>query len=88
MKLTTSSRKQSHTHEEVFGHLSEAMLTAAEAADYLEVSMTTFSRIVGVSKVASNDRSNQMYSTAALRELKQHDEVAGRAWQATNFGAM
>lgn len=34
------------SHEQLFGHLSEAEFTAAEAAEYLEVSIPTFRRYV------------------------------------------
>jgi len=70
----------SYSHEEVFGHLADAELTATEAADYLEVSMATFRRFVRDRKIAaaSEIARSQLFSAAALREFKlQRQAVKG-----------
>lgn len=38
--------QKDYTHGEVFGHLTNAEFTAADAAEYLDVSMSTFRRYV------------------------------------------
>jgi len=43
---------ENFSHEEVFGHLAEADFTAAEAAEYLEISIATFRRRVRDGKLA------------------------------------
>lgn len=43
--------KEKYAHGDVFGHLKETHFSAQEAADYLEVSMSTFRRYVQSGKV-------------------------------------
>ena len=61
------------SHQEVFGHLAHDEFTAAEAADYLEVSMATFRRYIQAGKVSASSEvgTSHLYPLAALRELKQ-----------------
>ncbi|MDE1179899.1 helix-turn-helix domain-containing protein [Paraburkholderia sp.] len=60
------------THEEVFGDLADAELTSAEAAEYLEVSMSTFRRYVGAGKLAASSEMgrNQLFASKALKAFK------------------
>ncbi len=59
-------------HEELFGHLRDEEFTAAEAADYLDVSIATFRRYVRSGKVSASSEvgNNHLYRLATLRELK------------------
>lgn len=60
------------THEELFGHLATDSFTAQEAAEYLEISLSTFRRLVAAGKLnpsATIGRS-QMFSVPALKALK------------------
>jgi len=63
---------ENFTHEEVFGHLAEDEFTSEEAADYLEVSMSTFHRYIGAGKIQASSEvgRNQLFSTKILREFK------------------
>jgi hypothetical protein len=60
------------SHEELFGYLRDEEFTAAEAAEYLEVSMATFRRYVQAEKimVSSEVGNTHLYRLTALRELK------------------
>lgn len=61
-----------HTHEEVFGHLYESGLTSAEAADFLEVSTSTFRRYLArrLLTPTSTVGRNLMFSAADLKAFK------------------
>jgi excisionase family DNA binding protein len=61
------------SHEELFGHLDDEEFTAAEAAEYLDVSIPTFRRYVkaGRIKASSEVGTTHLYKLTALRELKQ-----------------
>ena len=60
------------SHEQLFGHLSGESFTAQEAAEYLEVSITTFRRYVAGGKVvpASTLGRNQMFNVPELKAFK------------------
>lgn len=60
------------THEEVFGHLLNAEFTAAEAAEYLDVSISTFRRYVRDQKIraASQIGRSDMFATSDLKAFK------------------
>jgi hypothetical protein len=45
------SQTDAHTHDEVFGDLAKDSFTAAQAAEYLEMSMATFRRYVQGGKI-------------------------------------
>lgn len=62
----------SYSYDQVFGHLADAELTAAEAAYYLEVSMPTFRRFVRDGKLvaASEVGRSQLFSAEALSKFK------------------
>lgn len=66
-------RDENLSHEEVFGHLAESEFTAAEAAEYFEVSMATFRRLVRGGKVAAPHAEvgrGQLLAVAALKALR------------------
>lgn len=60
------------SHEELFGHLAGDEFTAREAAEYLEVSMSTFRRIVAGGKLnpSSTVGRNQMFAVPELKAFK------------------
>lgn len=59
-------------HEQVFGHLGNDAFTAQEAAEYLEISISTLRRYVhdGKLKPSSALGRNQLFATADLKALK------------------
>ena len=61
------------SHAEVFGHLTNALFTADEAAEYLEISMSTFWRYVHAEKLQPSTRlgRNQMFKASELKSFKQ-----------------
>ncbi len=61
------------SHEQLFGHLEEESFTAQEAAEYLEVSMSTFRRYVASEKLvpATTLGRNQMFGVPELKVFKQ-----------------
>jgi excisionase family DNA binding protein len=64
--------EENFSHEQVFGHLAGDEFSAADAADYLEISMSTFRRYVAEGKLkASNEIGrNQLFSTKDLKAFK------------------
>ena len=60
------------THEQVFGHLKQEPFSAAEAAEYLEISIPTLRRYVQAGKLVPSHvvGRNQMFSTETLRTFK------------------
>ena len=74
--------QEDFSHEQVFGDLADDEFTAAEAAEYLEVSMATFRRYVQSEKINPSHvvGRNQLFSTKALKSFKQAlREVKGGA---------
>lgn len=69
-RLTLDDEDQSH--EQVFGHLAEAEFTAAQAADYLDVSLSTFRRYVQTQRIRSCAQigRSDMYATKDLKTFK------------------
>lgn len=65
-------RSENFSHDEVFGHLAGEELTSNEAAEYLEVSMSTFRRFVndGKIKASSEMGRNQLFATKDLKAFK------------------
>lgn len=59
-------------HEELFGHLAGDEFTAQEAAEYLEVSMSTFRRFVAGGRLnpSSTVGRNQMFAVPGLKIFK------------------
>ena len=66
------------SHEQLFGHLTGDNFTAQEAAEYLEVSMSTFRRFVtsGKFKKSSTVGRNQMFAVADLKSFKKALKIA------------
>lgn len=60
------------SHEQVFGDLANDEFTGQEAAEYLEVSMSTFRRYVQAGKLTASSvlGRNQMFSTRDLKVFK------------------
>lgn len=67
-----SVQGQNFSHEQVFGHLAGDEFTAAEAAEYLGVSISTFRRYVGHGKLRASSEMgrNQLFSTKDLKAFK------------------
>jgi len=65
-------RGEDLSHEELFGHLSGDQFTANEAAEYLEVSMSTFRRLVASGRLnpSSTVGRNQMFAVPQLKTFK------------------
>jgi len=66
------------SHEQLFGHLANDHFTAQEAAEYLEVSMSTFRRFVASGKLNPCSRvgRNQMFAVADLKAHKKALKIA------------
>lgn len=60
------------SHEQLFGHLADDEFTATEAAEYLEISMSTFRRLVAAGRLAPSSTvgRNQMFTVAELKAFK------------------
>ena len=65
-------REGNFSHAEVFGDVLSAEFTAEEAAEYLEVSVSTFRRYVQGKKIAPVHvvGRNQFFSAADLKSFK------------------
>lgn len=63
---------ESMSYEELFGHLDDEEFTAAESAEYLEVSIPTFRRYVRAGKIKASSEvgTTHLYRVAELTELK------------------
>ncbi len=70
-------RDENFSHEDVFGDLAEADFTAAEAAEYLEVSMATFRRLVRDGKLAPHAEvgRSQLFAAADLKAFKRQRQA-------------
>jgi HTH-type transcriptional regulator/antitoxin MqsA len=68
-------------HQDIFGHLDTAELTANDAADYLEISIATFRRYIKSQKITASKviGSTHLYSLASLREFKNALNLAKHA---------
>jgi excisionase family DNA binding protein len=67
-----SVQSQNFSHEQVFGHLAGDEFTAAEAAEYLSVSMSTFRRYVSQGKIRASSQvgRSQLFATKDLKAFK------------------
>jgi excisionase family DNA binding protein len=67
-----SFQGESLTHEQVFGHLAEDEFSSQEAADYLEVSISTFRRYVRDRKISPSSEvgKSHLFSTKTLKAFK------------------
>ncbi|MDY0301580.1 MAG: helix-turn-helix domain-containing protein [Trichlorobacter sp.] len=70
-------RDDDFTHEQVFGHLKQQSFSAGEAAEYLEISISTLRRYVQSGKLVPNHAigRNQMFSAQDLRAFKRSDST-------------
>jgi excisionase family DNA binding protein len=68
----TAVRDENFSHEDVFGDLAGDEFTSAEAAEYLDVSMSTFRRYVrdGKLRASSEMGRNQLFATETLKAFK------------------
>jgi excisionase family DNA binding protein len=68
----TAVRDENFSHDDVFGHLADDDFTAPDAAEYLEVSMSTFRRYVrdGKIKACSEVGRSQLFATKDLKAFK------------------
>lgn len=68
----TAFEKDNYSHAEVFGDVLSAEFTVEEAAEYLEVSISTFRRYVQGKKIAPVHviGRNQCFSAADLKSFK------------------
>ena len=71
---TNAFRDDDFSHEQVFGHLAREPLPAAEAAEYLEISLPTLRRYVQAKKLIPSHvvGRNQMFSANDLRAYKRN----------------
>jgi excisionase family DNA binding protein len=71
---TNAFRDDDFSHEQVFGHLAREPLSAAEAAEYLEISLPTLRRYVQAKKLIPSHvvGRNQMFSANDLRAYKRN----------------
>ena len=71
---TNAFRDDDFSHEQVFGHLAREPLSAAEAAEYLEISLPTLRRCVQAGKLIPSHvvGRNQMFSANDLRAYKRN----------------
>ena len=69
---TNAFRDDDFSHEQVFGHLAREPLSAAEAAEYLEISLPTLRRYVQAKKLIPSHvvGRNQMFAANDLRAYK------------------
>jgi len=67
-----SVQGQNFSHDQVFGHLAGAEFTAAEAAEYLGVSISTFRRYVASGKIKTSSAMgrNQLFAAKDLKAFK------------------
>ena len=75
---TNAFRGEDMSHEELFGRLADDEFTAQDAAEYLEVSMSTFRRIAASGKLnpSSTVGRNQMFSVPDLKAFKKATKTA------------
>lgn len=79
---TPTANLENFSHAQVFGHLANDAFTAVEAAEYLEVSISTFRRYVGDGRILTSGAvgRNQLFSTKELKAFKRSlNEVKARA---------
>ncbi len=71
---TNAFRDDDFSHEQVFGHLAREPLSAAEAAEYLEISLPTLRRCVQAGKLIPSHvvGRNQMFAANDLRAYKRN----------------
>lgn len=67
-----SSLGGNFSHDQVFGHLAGDEFTAAEAAQYLDVSISTFRRHVSHGRISASSEvgRSQLFATKNLKAFK------------------
>ncbi len=67
-----SVQAQNFSHEQVFGHLARDEFTAAQAAEYLHVSISIFRRHVAHGRIRASSEMgrNQLFATKDLKAFK------------------
>lgn len=67
-----SIQGQNFSHDEVFGHLAGDEFTTAEAAEYLEVSLSTFRRHVAQGRIRASSEvgRSHLFATKDLKAFK------------------
>jgi excisionase family DNA binding protein len=65
-------QRENFSHDQVFGHLAGDEFTAAEAAEYLEVSISTLRRYVRDGRIRASGEvgRNQLFATKDLKAFK------------------
>jgi excisionase family DNA binding protein len=68
----SSVQSENFSHDQVFGHLAGDEFTAAEAAEYLEVSISTLRRYVRDGRIRASGEvgRNQLFATKDLKAFK------------------
>jgi len=71
--LGAAAFQDDFSHEQVFGGLADEKFTADEAAEYLEISLTTFRRHVQYGKISPCQvvGRNQLFAARQLKSFKQ-----------------
>ena len=74
LESNNAVRQDDFSHEQVFGHLALEPLSAAEAAEYLEISLLTLHRHVQAGKLLPSQivGRRQMFSVNDLRAYKRN----------------
>jgi excisionase family DNA binding protein len=72
------SAEQNSTHEEVFGHLANDEFTSSEAAEYLDVSTSTFRRYIKKNQLTPSSvvGRNLMFDVPTLKAFKKSLKIA------------
>jgi excisionase family DNA binding protein len=67
-----NTKKEHYSHEEVFSDIKNATFTSHEAAEYLEISMATFRRLIKARKLVAINQigRSQIFSLDDLRSYK------------------
>ena len=65
-------RDEAMNHQQLFGHFAEDEFTPAQAAEYLEVSMSTFRRYIASGRLRQSSAMgrSQMFKVAELKAFK------------------
>lgn len=83
----SSVRDEYLSHEQVFGHLARDGFSASDAADYLEVSISTFRRYVADGRIRASGEigRNRLFSAKDLKAFKRsRRELSGAKRQGTD----
>jgi len=80
MLASNAFREDDYTHDQVFGNVHREPFSVPEAAEYLEVSVSTLRRYVqsGKLKPAQVIGRSQLFNASDLRMFKRSKGLAGR----------